>query len=467
MAKAKQLLDTVVFKEIFKYMDKDPMKNLPKMVDWAEKVMTQKAYYDTAERFREIAKDPECNWNKLIQRYFTELNKNTKEKFLTNFIVNAGLVGNSIIEKSRKKYNCNVPWAILFDPTAACNLKCTGCWAAEYGKNTQLDYSVMEKIINEGKELGIYMYILSGGEPLVRKDEIIKLCEEHSDCIFLSFTNATLIDEKFASEVERVGNLAFAISVEGFEAETDMRRGKGTYQKVMNAMDILKKHGVIFGFSTCYHSKNVDVVGSEKWVDYMIEKGCTFGWYFTYIPVGKDAVLDLLARPEQREYMLYKVREYRRTKPIYILDFWNDGEYVNGCVAGGRNYLHINSNGDVEPCAFIHYSNVNIKEDSLVHALQSPLFRMYKEGQPFNENQLRPCPLLDNPEKLRNMVEKSGAHSTQMNDNESVEELTDKCKDISKAWAEAADRLWNKETGRSHTEDAEFEKKDQKVAAGK
>jgi MoaA/NifB/PqqE/SkfB family radical SAM enzyme len=314
----------------------------------------------------------------------------------------------------------------------------------------------MEKIINEGKELGIYMYILSGGEPLVRKDEIIKLCEEHSDCMFLSFTNATLIDEKFASEVERVGNLAFAISVEGFEAETDMRRGKGTYQKVMKAMDILKKHGVIFGFSTCYHSKNVDVVGSEKWVDYMVEKGCTFGWYFTYIPVGKDAVLDLLARPEQREYMLYKVREFRKTKPIYILDFWNDGEYVNGCVAGGNKYLHINSNGDVEPCAFIHYSNVNIKEDSLVHALQSPLFKMYKEGQPFNKNQLRPCPLLDNPEKLRNMVEKSGAHSTQMNDNETVEELTDKCKEISEEWAVAADRLWNPETGRSHTEDADI-----------
>jgi radical SAM protein with 4Fe4S-binding SPASM domain len=161
--------------------------------------------------------------------------------------------------------------------------------------------------------------------------------------------------------------------------------------------------------------------------------------------------------------MLKKVREFRKTKPIYILDFWNDGEYVNGCVAGGRNYLHINSNGDVEPCAFIHYSNVNIKNDTLVHALQSPLFMQYKKNQPFNKNQLRPCPLLDNPEKLREMVEKSGAHSTQMNDNESVEELTDKCKDISKEWGETADRLWNPETNRAHTEDAEFAaKKDAK-----
>lgn len=457
MSKAKQLLDTVLVKEIYRYMEKDPMKNLPKMIDWAERVMTKKSYYKTAEMFRDIAKDPENNWNILIQRYFNELNKTTQKKFLMNFIVNAGIVGNSIIEKSKVKYDCNVPWAILFDPTAACNLKCTGCWAAEYGKNTSLDSSVMEKIIREGKELGIYMYILSGGEPLVRKDEIIRLCEEHSGCMFLSFTNATLVDEEFASEVERVGNLAFAISVEGFEEETDMRRGKGTYRKVMQAMDILRRHGVIFGFSTCYHSKNTDVVGSEKWVDFMIEKGCTFGWYFTYIPVGKDAVPDLLATPEQREFMLRQVRKFRVTKPCFIMDFWNDGEYVKGCVAGGRNYLHINANGDVEPCAFIHYSNVNIKDASLVEALQSPLFRQYKENQPFSKNYLRPCPLLDNPEKLRAMVEKSGAHSTQMVDNESVEELTDKCREVSEKWKVAADRLWNSETEKCHTEDAQQE----------
>lgn len=453
MSKVKQLVDTAIAREAFRYMEKDPMKNLPKLVDWAERIMTDKEWYNAAEMFRGIANDPTSNWNKLIQRYFAELNKNTQRKFLINFMVNAGMVGQTVLNKNKEKYGCNIPWAILLDPTAACNLRCTGCWAAEYGKSTSLDYPLMQRIVREGKELGIYMYILSGGEPLVRKEEVIRLCEENSDCMFLSFTNATLIDEKFAAEVERVGNLAFAISVEGFEKETDMRRGEGTYRKVMEAMDILHRHGVIFGFSTCYHSKNVDVVGSEEWIDYMIEKGCTFGWYFTYIPIGKDAVPELLATPEQREFMLHRVREYRTTKPLFTLDFWNDGEYVKGCIAGGRIYIHINANGDVEPCAFIHYSNVNIHDVSLLEALQSPLFKQYQSNQPFNENHLRPCPLLDNPDKLLNMVHKSGAHSTQMEDNESVEELTDKCRDISSQWKVAADRLWNAESGKSHTED--------------
>lgn len=442
MKSVKQLVSTTVMNEAYQYMTKDPMKNLPKLIDWAERVMTQKDFYNTAEMFREISKDPENNWNRLIQRYFKELNPTTQKRFLVNFMVNAGIVGNSVIDKSKEKCDCNVPWAILFDPTAACNLHCTGCWAAEYGKGISLDYSFMQKIIRQGKELGIYMYILSGGEPTAHKDDILRIAEENSDCMFLSFTNATLIDEAFASEVERLENFAFAVSVEGYEEETDMRRGKGTYRKVMDAMDILQNHGIIFGFSTCYHSKNVQVVGSEKWVDDMIAKGCKFSWYFTYIPIGKNAVPDLIATSEQREFMYHQVRKFRTTKPCFFLDFWNDGEYVKGCIAGGRNYLHINSNGDVEPCAFIHYSNVNIKDVNLIDALRSPLFLEYKKHQPFNENHMRPCPMLDNPEMLREMVNESGAHSTQLEDSETVEELTAKTVSAAEKWEPVADRLW-------------------------
>ncbi len=442
MKSPKQLISTAVIKEAYQYMTHDPMKNLPKLIDWADKVMVTDSFRPALQMFREIAKDPANNWNQLIQRYFNELNPITQKKFLINFMVNAGIAGNAIIDKSKEKYDCNVPWAILFDPTAACNLRCTGCWAAEYGKGISLDYSVMQKIIRQGKELGIYMYILSGGEPTMRKDEIIRLAEENDDCMFLAFTNATLIDEAFACEVERVGNFAFAISVEGNEEETDMRRGKGTYRKVMKAMDILQKHGIIFGFSTCYHSKNAESVGSEGYIDLMVQKGCKFGWYFTYIPIGKDAVPELMAGPEQREYMYHQIRKFRTVKPCFLMDFWNDGEYVKGCIAGGRNYLHINSNGDVEPCAFIHYSNVNIKDVDLIDALRSPIFMEYRKNQPFNENHLRPCPMLDNPEKIREMVNNAKAHSTQMEDSETVEELTAKTMPAAEKWKPVADKLW-------------------------
>ena len=125
-----------------------------------------------------------------------------------------------------------------------------------------------------------------------------------------------------------------------------------------------------------------------------------------------------------------------------LLDFQNDGEYVGGCIAGGRNYLHINSAGDVEPCVFIHYSNSNIRENTLLESLKSPLFMEYRNGQPFNDNHLRPCPMLENPELLREMVNRSKAHSTDLISPESVEDLTDKCKPYSQEWKKKADELW-------------------------
>ena len=125
------------------------------------------------------------------------------------------------------------------------------------------------------------------------------------------------------------------------------------------------------------------------------------------------------------------------------IDFQNDGEYVGGCVAGGRRYLHINANGDVDPCVFIHYSDSNIREKTLLECLQSPLFMAYHENQPFNENHLRPCPMLENPQKLREMVAKTQAKSTDMQSPESAEHLCSKCDNYAKATGPRQQKLWN------------------------
>ena len=253
------------------------------------------------------------------------------------------------------------------------------------------------------------MYIYTGGEPLVRKRDLIALCETHPDCSFLSFTNATLIDEEFCQDLLRVKNFIPAISVEGFEEATDGRRGEGTYQKVVRAMRLLKQHGLPFGVSCCYTSANADSIASEEFFDWMIGQGVLFAWIFTYMPVGVDAPVELMVQADQRERLYRFVREMRSKKPLFTLDFQNDGEFVGGCIAGGRRYLHINAAGDVEPCVFAHYANANIRETTLLDALKSPIFMQYYERQPFNDNLLRPCPILENRDVLADMVETAGA----------------------------------------------------------
>ncbi|MGN0732987.1 MAG: radical SAM protein [Emergencia sp.] len=426
------------------YIEKNPEQNALKLLNWVDRLAGNGSDSFDVQRaaFRRVLNDPDNNMNQLIMNVLRETDTGVLNKTFENFFLNASIIGWPKQEENRRKYNCNIPWAILLDPTSACNLKCTGCWAAEYGNKLNLTYDEIDSIISQGKDLGVYMYIYTGGEPLVRRDDLISLCEKHSDCQFLSFTNATLIDEAFADEMLRVKNFIPAISVEGFESATDGRRGKGTYEKVVNSMRILREKHLPFGISCCYTSQNLDSISSCEFIDQMIEWGASFVWYFHYMPVGNDAAPELLPDAEQREFMYHRIREIRATKPIFAMDFQNDGEYVGGCIAGGRRYLHINANGDCDPCVFVHYSNANIRDMSLIDVLRSPIFMAYHDNQPFNENHLRPCPMLENPEILREMVKESDAHSTDLQSPETVDHLCDKCESYAKNWTPSAEKLW-------------------------
>jgi len=438
----KQRMQGFALDRAMEYVTGNPEQNLPKLFDLISKFGWGMDMEEIKDGIGSVLSDPDNNWYRYIMSLWSDIDNDVLKTVFRNFGLNANILGSHRQKTLAKELGCNIPMAILIDPTSACNLKCTGCWAAEYGSKLNMPYETIDGIIRQGKELGCYFYLYSGGEPLIRKADIIRLCEEHSDCQFAAFTNGTLIDEKLADEMLRVKNFIPAISVEGFETDTDFRRGSGTYNRAVNAMRILKGKRLPFGISCCYTSRNTELIGSEEYFDQMVDWGAKFCWFFTYMPVGKDAVTELIVSDEQRAFMYNQVRKFRETKPIFTLDFWNDGEYVEGCIAGGRRYLHINANGDMEPCAFVHYSDSNVYEKTILEALQSPLFMAYHDGQPFNENHLRPCPLLDNPDAIIKAVETSCAKSTDLQNPEDVRSLADKCRNASEKWAGTADQIW-------------------------
>ena len=163
-------------------------------------------------------------------------------------------------------------------------------------------------------ELGTHLYMFTGGEPLIRKNDILRLCREHKNCTFLAYTNATLIDQKFCDDMKDVGNLTLALSIEGSEESNDFRRGKGAYERTIKAMELLKKNKCIYGLSICYTSQNVDKVTSDEFIDLMIEKGAKFALYFNYMPVGTGAVEELIPTPEQRTHMYFWLKKMRNGK---------------------------------------------------------------------------------------------------------------------------------------------------------
>jgi len=362
-------------------------------------------------------------------------------RFITNVILREGPFERSLPD-GRK---IPVPATIVISPTMRCNLNCVGCYAGSYGNQDELSKDEVIRILSEARALGTKYFVISGGEPFVYKP-LFDVAACFDDCSFQIYTNGHLITKDVAERIVALGNVVPAISVEGFEAETDARRGKGAYARVMQAMDNLREAGAMFAFSVTVTRLNLAAVTSDAFMRQMVDKGAHYGWYFSYMPIGRAPDLSLMPTPEERNYLRKAVQRFRKDYPMLVADFWNDGALTEGCLSGGRQYLHINNHGDVEPCVFQHFAVDNIHHKSLSECLSSDYFVSLRKAWPFGRNLLRPCPIIDHPQVLRGLVRKCGARPTHDGAEAILEgETATFLDDYSKELAEIYDPIWAKE----------------------
>ncbi|MCL5959148.1 MAG: radical SAM protein, partial [Chloroflexi bacterium] len=290
-----------------------------------------------------------------VKRVLSQIDPNVRRNYLARFITN--LVFHQIdVHYTADGREVTSPACVVLSPTMRCNLRCHGCYAGNYTKKDDLPQDVLERVIGEARELGVHFYIVSGGEPLIY-EPLFDVFKKFNDCAFQFYTSGHLIDEQKAKKIVELGNVVPAISIEGFKEQTELRRGPNGFDRVMRAMDILREAHALFAFSVTVTRLNYDEVTSDAFIDLMIEKGAGYGWYFTYIPIGRNPDLSLMPTPEQRDGLRKFINRTRETKPMLMGDFWNDGPLSEGCLSGGRRYLHINNKGDVEPCVFIHFAD--------------------------------------------------------------------------------------------------------------
>lgn len=407
---AKNYVKEQVLRQALGYLEKDPEENLPRIFKLVKLLAIKQEHKENVERSA-LAYRQNPAVRTFVNRLFITTHPNFKHRLIYNWFINAMIFGIPKQAQMSQKHGVHVPNFFLLDPTSACNLACEGCWAGKYAKKNSLSFERLDRLFSEAKELGIYWAVMSGGEPFVYP-HLFQLASKHNDMSFMVYTNGTLIDELAADKIIEVGNLSPAISLEGWRKRTDSRRGAGTFDKIIRAMDLLKERGAIFGVSITVTRDNVMEVTSDDFIDFLVNKGVSYGWLFHYIPIGRDPDPDMMVTPEQRAYLAGRIPYIRINKPIMLADFWNDGELTGGCIAGGLRYFHINAAGDVEPCAFVHFAVDNIKDKNLLEVLHSPLFASFQKRQPFCDNHLRPCPIIDNPDALREIVAESGARAT-------------------------------------------------------
>ncbi|MCR4943647.1 MAG: radical SAM protein [Clostridium sp.] len=432
---------SLIINQICKILEKDPEKNIDKIFATIRKLVKDEESISTINKIEEYYKD-----NPVVKEEIKNILKNTNsncmQSFFRNFLANAVWTGMPKRKKYFEEKGVKIPFSILISPSMRCNLHCKGCYAADYPKDEGLTYEEVDRIVKEARDLGIYYFVVLGGEPFFVQ-YMFDIYKKYNDVMFTPFTNGSLINEEIAEKLVKLGNVMPIFSLEGFEKETDERRGKGTFQKVMKAMDLLRKKGVPFGVSSATSTHNMDTVSSNEFIDMLIKKGSKMSWYFIYMPVGEKPDISNMLKPEQRIELGRRVRNIRNTKTYFAIDFFNDAPYVGGCIAG-KFYCHINSKGDVEPCIFAHISEDNIKEKKLIDVFKGNLFKELRERQPYNENMLMPCMMIDNPKVIREVAKKVQVHPTEesadamLNDEEFQKEL-DKLASDFKPYA---DRAW-------------------------
>jgi MoaA/NifB/PqqE/SkfB family radical SAM enzyme len=416
-------------------------ENLIRLTHLAEKIPKKESYREAIRWIRTLFQTNHPGLA-IARRVLSETHPHHREKIISNFIVNQLLVGTNQRKAFEAEQGFYPPDAMLISPTMRCNLKCYGCYSGDYSKE-DLPYEVLDRLMGECKEMGIHFVLLTGGEPFVRQD-IFNLFEKHQDIMFQVYTNGTLIDEKMINRFVALGNVAPAISLEGLREKTDERRGQGQFDRVVKVMEGLRKAGILFAVSTTQTSRNTDVLTSDAFIDFLVEKGCILLWNFHYVPIGREADLSLMATPEQRNLIRERFAYFRATKPLLMVDFWNDGCLTQGCIAAGRKYFHVNARGDVEPCVFCHFASDNIKEKPLKEALNSPLFREIRARQPLSENYFRPCPLIDHPENGREVALKHAKYFTHKGAEQFFTDFAEAIDHYSEAYGEIAEAAWEK-----------------------
>jgi MoaA/NifB/PqqE/SkfB family radical SAM enzyme len=445
--RAKSYATEKIISEIMSLMPKASTKNITRMLTLGEMLTNDPEYKENTRSLRALFEQGHPS-SILVKDVVSRLSPRCREKVIRNLFINALLTGIDRRKQILREEGFQPPQFLVISPTMRCNLRCAGCYAGEYEQEEGLPFEIVDRILTECKDLGMYFNTMSGGEVFTRKD-IFDIWEKHDDMYFQVYTNGTAIDEKVADRLARLGNVAPMLSLEGFEEETDARRGKGTFAKVMRAFDLMKERGMVYGASVTETRHNIEKIGGYEFVDMCLEKGCMVIWYFQYIPIGRRPSLDLMPTPEQRDWLRKRTRELRDARPIFIGDFWNDGPYVHGCIAGGREYLHINAKGDIEPCVFCHFAVDNIRDTSLRDAINSPFLKGIRSFQPYRENLLTPCMLIDSPDVLREVVSKFHAHPTCEGAEEIITDFAPELDRYAAEYRAFADPAWEQERRRT------------------
>lgn len=343
--------------------------------------------------------------------------------YLPGFLRLARTIGQSRRVRARALADgVRVPPFLVLSVTSKCNLRCAGCYAGAVGTVTnapaQPGFGLRDwyRVVNEAVQLGVMAFMIAGGEPFLLPG-IVNLFRDYPDRLFLVFTNGTALQPGDYQILKDCSNTVVVVSLEGDRDLTDLRRGRGVFEKALGSLDRLQSAGVLTGIAVTISPANVEYWSEPRNIDGLIAHSGPLAMFIEQIPaIGAHSGCESgsLLTAEQRAHFRETVVQYRDRVAggAYIIHSPGDEEALGGCVSAGRGFAHVNPSGDVTACPVSPLATHNLKTSYLREALASPLFAMIRENAHLLETEGHPCGLSAHAEELENMAKDLGAYRT-------------------------------------------------------
>jgi MoaA/NifB/PqqE/SkfB family radical SAM enzyme len=336
------------------------------------------------------------------------------------------------LRREAKEAGFSVPPFLILSITSKCNLSCAGCYAAAVGtlnkssrtdcskSKPTLDWNQWYDIIKDASEMGVFGFIIAGGEPFLFHG-LLQLCESFRDRFFIILTNGTALTNSDYEILRSTKNVAVIVSVEGSEDATDARRGRGVHKKALETLTRLKSIGVPTGISVTITNENYRFWMQKENLDRFVKIGVLVGVFIEYIPIMTENLTGntsgsyngtMMLAPEEREEFRSRVLEYRRDNSLYVIHSPGDEDYFGGCVSAGRGFAHVTPSGDLTACPVSNIATHNLSSASFRDGLTSPLFTAIRESEHLLTNEDTPCALFGHPVEVQELARSVGAYRT-------------------------------------------------------
>jgi hypothetical protein len=302
-----------------------------------------------------------------------------------------GVVRHELLQRRRARHA--EPAAVLVEaqlaPYPDCNQSCVGCYSEGERQGTAPDRKRLAALVDEAAACGAWaIHVVGKGEPFLSPERGLELCAvvaARPHLLFTIATNGTCFSPELGRALAKLGNVLLLVSIDGPKAVHDARRGPGSFEAVSRALELMRAHRLLFGFSCMVSATNHRQVTEPAFVGAMARAGCAIGVFSRYFPLSPSHWQELLLTGESLASYRAAFERLRRQPELPLLDF-DEVEAHTGCLARAGISVYLDGlTGQVAPCIRAPFAPPECRIDperpgGLGRALGHPFFVGYRAG---------------------------------------------------------------------------------------